>query len=236
MCERGVRAVAVVGHRGRGREIVGRGRDRAPVKDGQGAPPPSPPAWLSTWGGRQLLLIISGPPAAGKTTLGRRIAGDFQIPFVAKDDIKEALFDSLGCSDLAWSRRLGRAGYELLYRLTEAQLVAGRSLAIESNFSPEYATAPLLRMKAKYGFEPLQILCQAEEETLLRRYRARVESGERHPGHVDHLNYENVRPLLRNGRYPPLDLGGTVIEVDTNDVSTLDYDALLERIVRAIGR
>ena len=177
-----------------------------------------------------LLLIVSGPPAAGKTTLGRRIATDLQIPFIGKDDIKETLFDRLGWSDRAASRELGRASFDLLYLFAEAQLAAGRSFAMESNFSPEYANAPLLRMKEKYGFKPVQVLCQANEEILLQRYRARVESGERHPGHVDHLNYENVRPILRNGRYPPLELGGAVIEVDTNDFDTLDYHALLERI------
>src|ERR671929_100801 len=98
---------------------------------------------------KPLLLIVSGPPAAGKTTLGRRIARDLQLPFIAKDDIKETLFERLGWGDLALSRQFGRASYDLLYLFAEAQLMAGRSLALESNFSPEHANTQLLRMKAR---------------------------------------------------------------------------------------
>jgi 2-phosphoglycerate kinase len=53
---------------------------------------------------RPLLVIITGPPAAGKTTLGRQLAGALSLPFIHKDGIKEILFDVLGWRDRAWSR------------------------------------------------------------------------------------------------------------------------------------
>ncbi len=55
------------------------------------------------------LIIILGPPGTGKTTLGKRIAKDLNLPFVHKDGIKELLFDKLGWSDRVWSRKVGIA-------------------------------------------------------------------------------------------------------------------------------
>ena len=56
---------------------------------------------------RALLVIISGPPGAGKMVLGRRLAQALGFPFINKDDIKEILFDTLGWHDREWSKKLG---------------------------------------------------------------------------------------------------------------------------------
>ena len=41
-----------------------------------------------------LVVVVTGPPAAGKTTVAREIARSLRLPLVAKDTIKEALFDA----------------------------------------------------------------------------------------------------------------------------------------------
>lgn len=47
------------------------------------------------------VILVNGLPATGKTTLARRIATDLRLPLLAKDAIKETLFDTLGWSDRA---------------------------------------------------------------------------------------------------------------------------------------
>ncbi len=177
-----------------------------------------------------LLLIVLGLPCTGKTTLARRLAADLRLPLVAKDGIKETLFGTLGWSDRAWSRRLGMATYALIYHLVEAQLSAGRSLIVESPFDPQHATREFLALKNKYGFRPVQVLCWAEDDVLVQRFTARAASGERHPGHVDHLNAAEFEETLRRGQARPLDIGGPVFEVDTTDWAAVDYAGLLERV------
>ena len=61
-----------------------------------------------------VLLLVSGPPVAGKTTLARRLAAEFGLPLINKDGIKELLFDTVGTHDYAWSQNLGRASIALL--------------------------------------------------------------------------------------------------------------------------
>ena len=177
-----------------------------------------------------LLIIVAGPPCSGKTTLARWLATELALPLVAKDDIKESLFDSMGWSDREWSKKLGRATYALLYYFVETQLAAGRSLVVESNFDPDNATQIFMELKRRFPFEPFQIQCRADGAVLLKRFKERTESGARHPGHTDHLNYEEIRPVLLKGKSENLEIGGTLVEIDTTDFHKIDRIGLLRAI------
>ena len=174
------------------------------------------------------LIIISGPPCTGKTVLAKRLSADLQIPFISKDHLKEMLFDRLGWSDRQWSRQLSLASYDLLFYFLETQLGAGKSLIVESNFKAEYHTTRFLTLKDFYNFHPFQIQCQTDGAVLFERFKRRALSGERHPGHVDHLNYDEFRDILLKGKHEPLEIGGRIYHLDTTSFTDIDYNNLLE--------
>jgi predicted kinase len=177
-----------------------------------------------------LVLIISGPPCSGKTTLGKRLAAELRLPFFNKDSFKELLFERLGVGERAWSRQLSLASYDLLFSVVEAQLQAGRSVIVESNFNAEADTPRFAALLAKYPFRPFQVVCRARGETLLQRFQARAASSERHPGHLDHLLADELRQALLLGAAPPLDLPGQRVEIDTTDFDAIDYPDLLSAL------
>lgn len=176
-----------------------------------------------------LLIIVSGPPASGKTTLARQLARELGLPLLYKDGIKETLFDSLGWRDREWSKKLGLATYRLLYYFLEAHLAAGQPLIIESNFYPEAATH-FREIQAKFPFRPFQVLCRTEGSVLVERYAARANAPDRHPGHVDLATLEEIKHILLKGRLEALDIGGEVIEIDTTDFSKIDLAGLSSRL------
>ncbi len=182
---------------------------------------------------RPLLVVVSGAPCTGKSTLARAIAGEVHLPLVTKDDIKERLFDALGTGDRLWSQRLGVATYDLLYYIMETQLSVGRSLVVESNFKPEVSTPNFLHLREKYPFDLFQILCHTESDVLLERFRRRWLSGERHPGHVDDMMYPE---FVRNGmgNYEALPLDGPVVTLDTTDLAAVDYAPVVAAINAAL--
>src|SRR5262245_37308068 len=186
-----------------------------------------------------LRIIISRPPCSCKTAMGAWLAQEFKLPLFRRDGFKELLFDSLGWSDLEWSQRLGGASYTLLYHTAEALLRAEHSVIVESNFNPQFDTQRLRELGARYPFLPLQIRCMAEGAVLFERFKQRVASGQRHPGHLDHLNIPIYEPIVLEGpseRDDFLDIGGERIDVDTTDFATIDYDAILALVQAAIAR
>jgi nucleoside-triphosphatase THEP1 len=53
---------------------------------------------------RPLLLVVTGRPATGNTTLVHKLATDLRLPLIHKDGLNEPLFDVLGAPDRAASR------------------------------------------------------------------------------------------------------------------------------------
>ena len=183
-----------------------------------------------------LLIIVTGAPGTGKTTLARRIAQGFRLPLVAKDDIKELLFASLGWKDREWSKQLGHATMRLLFYFEEMQLAAGSSCILESNFRADLAATEFRALQAKHAFVPLQVVLKCERGVLTQRFRARGDSGARHPGHVDHSVGDEELAAILASDYRALDIGGKVIEIDTADFSKMDCRALLSAIESELGK
>ncbi len=175
---------------------------------------------------RHLLVIVTGLPGTGKTTLRRWLVPDLGLPCIHKDGIKEALFDSLGWSDGSGRARLGLASYDLLYYFLDVELAAGRSVVVESNFSAQYDTPRFLALKEWHEFLSVQVLCHAAGTVVLERFRARAASPDRHSGHVEDTNMAEFEAALLRGRIEPLDIGGATVEVETSDFERIDYDSL----------
>lgn len=176
------------------------------------------------------LILITGLPCTGKTTIGKQIAKSLSLPYLYKDGIKERLFETLGWSDKEWSKKLSSAAYSLLFYFAEELLQAGQSFVLESNFSAERDASKLKALQEKYGFRAIEIQCVADGEELDFRFRKRWESGIRHPGHVDAETFDDMQPKLMQGRLPPLGLVGKYFEIDTTDFEKVDVEQVIKKL------
>ena len=145
------------------------------------------------------------------------------MSLIAKDDIKEALFDALGGppGDLAWSRKVGGAAMETLWRLAERSVGA----VLEANFRPHsaYERGRLERLAA----EIVEVNCWCPPEVLLRRFHERAKTA--HPAHVlTDLSPEMVAEFDRPVAF------GSVLQVDTS--RPVDVPAIAAEVARLLGR
>lgn len=175
------------------------------------------------------LILINGLPGVGKTTLQTQLAKDLNLPTMGKDTIKEFLFDQLGVRDREWSRVLGVAAIDMLHILAEQLVASGQTLIIENAFYKNFAAPQFKELSEKYGVPILEVYCFTDDETRIRRYKERVISGRRHPGHADFENFESLGSEQAVRKYLPLEIG-EVIQYDTTAPSESDYKQLLSQI------
>jgi shikimate kinase len=172
----------------------------------------------------RLLVVVSGLPASGKTTVGRALADQLSLPLLDKDEVLEALFDSLGCEDREQRYRLSRASDEVLLRLA-----ASTEAAVLVNWwDHDAAPARLLAI----ADEVVEVYCDCPVEVAVARFAAR----RRHPGHLDHLrtpaDHERVTARLRESFRGPLGFSDTVVTIDTG--GPVDLDAVVETVRAAL--
>lgn len=181
-----------------------------------------------------IIIIITGYPGTGKTTLGKHLAQKFSLPFISKDGIKEILFDDLGWKDREWSMKLGGASYDLMFYVAEALLACDRPFILETYFS-KVSEKEIDILKEKYKVLPLQIICDADAEIIKQRVRERFETGERHPGHVDHIRTNDLEKMIGE-KYSKLQIDGKSIRIDTTDFARVDYLSIYKFIEDEMDR
>lgn len=170
--------------------------------------------------GSPLLVVVTGMPSSGKTTVAEGLAHQLRLPLIAKDEIKESLYESLGADDAASSGRLGVAAYALIFAFARTMLESGVSVIVEANFfrgqEDEFGALPAHRS--------LQLHCEAPLPILLDRYASRS----RHPGHHDAEKLNELPARFESGVHSPLRLDGELIRLDTT--RPVELAALAERI------
>jgi predicted kinase len=167
------------------------------------------------------VVLVSGAPGAGKSTLAVPLSRALGLPLLSKDVIKEQLVATLPPGDpdpLAWSRVVGAAAMELLWVLARQP----SSVVLEANVRPrsEVERAHLRGL----GRPIVEVHCVCPPEVAADRFRRRARAGSRdlrtHP-------LTSLSPELLAEFDGPMGLGD-VVAVDTT--GPVDVAALAVRV------
>ncbi len=152
------------------------------------------------------VVLVSGAPGAGKSTLAGPLAAELGFALLGKDRIKETLHEALGPAagpgpsggpgpgsvtngprdsgppgapavSREWSRRLGATAMELLWALA----ADAPAVVLEANFRRQ--PYPLGRIRA-LGGRVAEVYCDCPAAVAASRFAGRAGSG-RHPVHVN---------------------------------------------------
>jgi predicted kinase len=151
------------------------------------------------------VIVVSGAPGTGKSTIAAALAADLGWPLLALDTIKEALADVLGLGDEDWSNRVGDAAAEIVFRL---------SAQFEDAVAEGWWRGDR-RARALGEFAgAVEVFCRCDPQLAELRMRGRHVG--RHPIHRDVINpsvMESAAGLAAT--VTPLRLGAALVEVDT---------------------
>jgi predicted kinase len=164
--------------------------------------------------GARRVVLVSGVPGAGKSTIARPLAAELGFALLGKDTIKEVLADALEIGALeigaleisaGASRRLGAAAMELMWALA-ADMPA---VVLDANFWVDDERLPG-RVRA-LSARPVEVHCTCPAELAAQRYRDR--SGRLHPIHAQGAGASlGPEAFARSGRPAGI---GAVLTVDT---------------------
>lgn len=168
-------------------------------------------------------VIVTGLPGAGKSTVGRALAREIDLPFLDKDDFLDDLLDRSSdpkTERSVLSRRADLAFAEQAKNTPSAVLVSfwRRPEVSATSGTPTDWLAKLA--------DPVELWCRCPPEIAARRFLGR----RRHYGHGDETRHKDELMI----QFESLDqLGpigvGPIIEVDTT--SYTDISKLAEQIV-----
>ena len=154
------------------------------------------------------LIVVSGAPGAGKSTIAAALGEEFRFPVLSLDPIKEALADVLGLGDEDWSNRVGDAAAEVVFRLS-----AAFPDAVAEGW---WRGARRDRAVAEFA-GAIEVFCHCDPQLAAERSSMRIASGHRHPIHRDVINpaMTGRRVAELAATVTPLGLGRALIKVDT---------------------
>jgi predicted kinase len=169
------------------------------------------------------LVLVTGAPATGKSTLADALRRELHLPLLAKDDVKESLTRVAGVpADREASRVLGGQAMASLYELAAAYLERGVGIVLECNFKrwlSDAALAPLVDLATA-----VDVHCDAPASVVAARYRARI--ADRHAAHHDLAVLADADPATWSAAH------ALTIDVPRLEVVTTDgYEPGMNEIV-----
>ncbi len=175
----------------------------------------------------EFIVVVSGLPGSGKTTLAGQIAPLLGLPVIDKDDLLEALFHSVGDVTLPDRWRLSRQADHVLRERVES---SPRAMVVSHWRRPELSMTsgtPTEWLRAFPAF--VEVHCVCNPETAAVRFRRR----DRNPAHGDRQKsaaeiLDQFRAIHRLG---PLGYG-PVVTVDTE--MPIDAAQVVEQIQQGL--
>ena len=192
-------------------------------------------------------ILVTGIPAAGKSTMAKVMSEKLKLPVISKDTVKELLFDNVGFQSRTEKVKLGIASMEIMYYVASQLMKAGQPFILENNF--EYSSEQGMKsLLEKYQYSVLTITLTGDYKVIYQRFLERENSPDRHRGHVVNdcypekkednmktlkaktISYENFVCGIEKRGFDAFCVDGRQIKVDITDFSTINMEELFSRI------
>ena len=174
------------------------------------------------------VLLVTGLPASGKTTIATRLAKDLGWIYVSKDKYKIELYEKYGFSSVQEKRNLNNKSEKIMYSNLCSLLKNGANVVLDKWICKDYSKID--KVAKMVGAKVLVVYLSCAPDVAVKRYNGRIIRGERHIG----LSIKNKYPYIKGDSeivYMSLDemqkryelyeektFGDYIIEVSTDNI------------------
>lgn len=188
-------------------------------------------------------ILVTGIPAAGKSTMAAFLAEHFGLPVISKDKIKELMYDDIGFCSREEKVKLGIASMNIMYYMATQLMKNNQPFILENNFE-KISREPLLEILERYSYTAITVTLTGNYSKIYERFVERNDSPDRHRGHVVNdrypektpnkdvkpISYENFVNGIIDREMDSFVANGPHIVMDTTDFNKIHIETLIKKI------
>jgi len=176
---------------------------------------------------KPLLIVVTGSPASGKTTLAHILADKIYCPILSRDEFKEGYINTLSLAHNQLNGSVDLHVYNAFFETTDLLISKGISIIIEAAFQDKLWRPKLLDLLSKAEIKI--VICKTNLDLIKARFTNRFSNNpNREKYHGDQsisLSEEKFISLTEN--YQPVNIDAPTLQVDTTD----NYRPTIEEII-----
>jgi predicted kinase len=163
---------------------------------------------------KPLLVVVTGRPASGKTTLAHILTNELKCPLLSRDELKEGYLNTAGTQHSQLDQAVTWHIYDTFFEAIDLLLSKGISIIVEAAFQDKSWKPKLLNLVDKAVIKI--IVCNLAEDIAESRFASRLlDDPNRVKFHGDNLVKEQKGVLTETYEPPQMDV--PILEVDTNE-------------------
>jgi predicted kinase len=161
------------------------------------------------------LVVVGGPPGAGKTTLAHAIARAVGCPAICRDEIKEGMVHATPGFVAGPGDELSRRTLPAFFGVLNLLLSAGVTVVAEAAFQDRLWRPGLEPLR---GLARIRIVhCTVAADVAVARRRRRWEADPRRRAHENTRPADTAARVERHNAFDRVSVDAPWIEVDTTD-------------------
>lgn len=169
------------------------------------------------------LLIVTGRPASGKSTLAHLLSKQINCPLLSRDELKEGYINTVNITHAEADDSVAQHIYDTFFEAIELFITKGISIIAEAAFQDKLWKSKLLNLSGKAAIKI--IICTTNLDILNSRFINRLLNN------PNREKYHGDKEMnLINGDYTPVNMDVPTLEVDTTE----NYDPNLQEIISFI--